>query len=439
MIRVLRVLFLVLSSFLVVATARAADTSTVQLLTVQGVINPVVSDYLAQRIEAANNDGASAIVIRLDTPGGLDTSMRQIIQAMIASKAPIIVWVAPEGGRAASAGVFITMAAQIAVMAPNTSIGAAHPVSEGGADVPGDLREKITNDAVAYLRDIAERRGRNADWAEKAIRDSISASSQEAERLKVVDFVASDLPGILEKVDGRTVTTQVGQVTLKTRGALVVESPMDYIERFLLIITDPTVAALLLSLGGIALYFELSNPGSILPGVVGGIAILLALYALGTLPVNLAALGLVVFGFALLILEAYVTSHGILGVGGVVSLGLGFLMLTNSSAPYLQVSRPAILGMVLAAGAASLVITTLSVRTRGIKVATGREALIGRIARARTEISPLGTVLLDGEIWRAFSDQPVEVGDEVRVVGIDGLTARVEPAGTKASSSKSTA
>lgn len=427
MIRVARILFLAVASLFVVLTAGAANEPVVQVLTVQSVINPVVADYVSQRIEAANNDGVAAIVIKLDTPGGLDSSMRQIIQSMIASKAPIIVWVSPEGGRAASAGVFITMAAHVAVMAPNTAIGAAHPVSGGGEDIQGDMRDKVTNDAVAYLKDIAERRGRNADWAEKAIRESISAPSQEAERLKVVDFVGADLPSILDKVDGRKVTTSAGEVVMRTKGAIVSEAPMDFVERFLLIITDPTVAALLLSLGGIALYFEMSNPGSILPGVVGGIAILLALYALGTLPVNLASLGLVGFGFVLLILEAYVTSHGILGVGGIVSLGLGFLMLTNTSAPYLQVSRPAIGAIVLGFGAAMAVITTLSIRTRGLKVATGREALIGRTARARTAISPEGTIMLDGEIWRAVTSRPVEQGAEVRVVSVNGLTVTVEP------------
>jgi membrane-bound serine protease (ClpP class) len=427
MIRWVRLLFVAFLSLCVVASVQAAGQPNVELLTVQAVINPVVADYVSQRIAAANDDGAAAIVIKLDTPGGLDSSMRQIIQSMIASKAPVIVWVAPEGGRAASAGTFITMAAHIAVMAPNTSIGAAHPVGSGGEDVQGDERDKVTNDAVSYLRDIATRRGRNADWADKAIRDSISANSQEAEQLNVVDFVSGDLGDILNKIDGRTVTTAAGPVTLRTAGDQVTEAPMDFIERLLLIITDPTIAALLLSLGGIALYFELSNPGAILPGVVGGIAILLALYALGTLPVNLAGLGLIGFAFALFLADVYLTSHGVLTVGGAISLALGLLMLINSSAPYLQVARPAVAGIVTAFLAASVVIATLSFRTRRIRVATGSEALVGRIARARSAISPDGTVMLDGEIWRAVTDRPVEQGAAVRVVSVEGLTVKVEP------------
>jgi membrane-bound serine protease (ClpP class) len=407
----------------------AAQGPAVHVLTVQGVINPVQSRYLTRGIESANAAGASAVVIKLDTPGGLDTSMREIVQAILGSSAPVIVWVAPSGARAASAGMFITLAAPVAALAPNTAIGAATPVASSGETVEGDLRAKAVNDAAAYARDLAERNGRNAEWADRAIREAISASSREAVELGVVDFIAADLETLLAQSDGRMVTTALGPVRVRTSDAAVVDRPMGVVERLLLILTDPTIAALLLGIAGLAIFIELQNPGAFLPGVVGVIALIVALFGLGTLPLNVAALALAIVGLALLGLEAYTASGGVLGVGGAIALGVGLLLMVDSPAPYLQVSRPAILGMVVGLTTAVLILSWFGARTRRVPVTTGVEALVGATGVVRSALAPAGMVLVDGELWEAVADTPLEPGARVRVVAVEGLTLKVEPAG----------
>lgn len=408
----------------------AAQGPVVQVLTVQGVINPVQARYLTRGIESANAAGASAVVIKLDTPGGLDTSMREIVQAILGSSAPVIVWVAPSGARAASAGMFITLAAPVAAMAPNTAIGAATPVASSGETVEGDLRAKAVNDAAAYARDLAERNGRNAEWADRAIREAVSASSREAVELGVVDFIAADLETLLAQSDGRMVTTALGTVRVRTADAAVVDRPMGAVERLLLILTDPTVAALLLGIAGLAIFIELQNPGAFLPGVVGVIALIVALFGLGTLPLNVAALALAIVGLALLGLEAYTGSGGVLGVGGAIALGVGLLLMVDSPAPYLQVSRPAILGVVVGLTTAVLILSWFGARTRRVPVTTGVEALVGATGVVRSALAPAGMVLVEGELWEAVADTPLEPGARVRVVAVDGLTLKVEPAGS---------
>lgn len=408
----------------------AAQGPVVQVLTVQGVINPVQARYLTRGIESANAAGASAVVIKLDTPGGLDTSMREIVQAILGSSAPVIVWVAPSGARAASAGMFITLAAPVAAMAPNTAIGAATPLASSGETVEGDLRAKAVNDAAAYARDLAERNGRNAEWADRAIREAVSASSREAVELGVVDFIAADLETLLAQSDGRMVTTALGTVRVRTADAAVVDRPMGAVERLLLILTDPTVAALLLGIAGLAIFIELQNPGAFLPGVVGVIALIVALFGLGTLPLNVAALALAIVGLALLGLEAYTGSGGVLGVGGAIALGVGLLLMVDSPAPYLQVSRPAILGVVVGLTTAVLILSWFGARTRRVPVTTGVEALVGATGVVRSALAPAGMVLVEGELWEAVADTPLEPGARVRVVAVDGLTLKVEPAGS---------
>jgi membrane-bound serine protease (ClpP class) len=408
----------------------AAQGPAVHVLTVQGVINPVQARYLTRGIASATAAGASAIVIKLDTPGGLDTSMREIIQAILGSSTPVIVWVAPSGARAASAGMFITIAAPIAAMAPNTAIGAATPVAASGETVEGDLRAKAVNDAAAYARDLAERNGRNADWADRAIREAISASSREAVELGVVDFIAPDLATVLALSDGRTVSTAAGPVRVRTGDAVVVDQPMGPVERLLLILTDPTIAALLLGIAGLAIFIELQNPGAFVPGVVGVIALIIALFGLGTLPLNVAALALAVVGLVLLGIEAYTASGGVLGVGGAIALGVGLLLMVDSPAPYLQVSRPAILGVVVGVASGVLILSWFGARTRRLPPASGVEALIGTTGVARSALAPAGLVFVGGELWEATAEAPVEPGARVRVVAVDGLTLKVEPADT---------
>ncbi len=421
--------------FLAASLAAQAAAPQVDVITVKGVINPVVAGYVARGIHNAESDGAVALIVRMDTPGGLDTSMREIIQGILDAKVPVVVYVWPQGGRAASAGVFITIASHVAAMAPNTNIGAAHPVSLGGSPLGGEqqqqpdqtMTEKVTNDAVAYIKGIAIGRGRNAEWAEKAVRESVSVTAAEAKKLGVIDLVASDLPDLLAQLDGRQVTLTSGTVTLSTAGAGVRLMDMGPIEQFLLNISDPNIAFLLLSLSVTALLIELTNPGAILPGVIGGISLFLALFSLGMLPVNYAALGLIFLAFILFILEIKIVSFGLLSVGGVVSMTLGALLLINSASPDLQVSRPLIGIVVLGTAGAFFFILRAVRRAQRRRPTTGREGLPGQLAVARSPLDPEGYVFVEGERWSAVSeDGPISEGEPVIVVRKDGFKLRVK-------------
>ena len=325
----------------------------VQVLTVDGMINPVMANYLERGIEQAERSSAEAVVIRLNTPGGLDSSMREMVQTIAASQVPVIVYVAPTGARAASAGTFVTMAAHVAAMAPATAIGAAHPVMAGGDDIPGDdLRTKAENDAAAYIRSIAESRGRNADWAESAVRVSASVSVTEAVSLNVVDLQARSLDELLLAVDGREVTlASGGTVALETTAVATYENPMTFSERFLMRISDPNIAFLLLSLGSLALILELYNPTGI-GLVVGGLALIVAFFSLGTLPVNWAGVALVVLAISLFVAELFIVSGGLLALVGAVTLALGGLFLTTSNQPAFEVSHWLAVGVPAVIGAA---------------------------------------------------------------------------------------
>jgi membrane-bound serine protease (ClpP class) len=413
----------------------ATSSPQVDVLTVKGVINPIVANYVSRGIRAAESDGATALIIELDTPGGLDSSMRDIIQNILNSRIPVVVYVSPPGGRAASAGVFITLAAHVAAMAPNTNIGAAHPVAIGGG-VPGTeqqpdqtMTEKITNDAVAYIRGLANQRGRNAEWAEKAVRESVSITAQEALDLRVIDLLAPDLSSLLAQLDGKVVNMPAGPLTLETAGATVRRIEMGAIEQFLFGISDPNIAFLLLSLAITAIFLELANPGIILPGVIGGISLLLALFALGMLPVNYAGVGLILLAFILFILEVKITSFGMLTVGGVISMALGALILINSTSPDLQVSRPLIATVALSTAAFFFFVLQAVVRARIRQPTTGREGLIGQRAVARTVLDPEGTVFVEGERWTAISENGIIAeGEPVVIVKKEGFKLRVKKA-----------
>lgn len=419
--------------FMVSSLAAQLAAPQIDIITVKGVINPIVSGYVARGIRTAESDGAAALVVRMDTPGGLDTSMREIIQSILESKVPVIVYVWPQGGRAASAGVFISYASHVAAMAPNTNIGAAHPVALGGSPTGADqqqtdstMTEKVTNDAVAYIKGIASERGRNAEWAEKAVRESVSVTSAEAKKLGVVELVASDLPDLLSQLDGREVRLPGGKVTLRTEGAVIRQMDMGPIEQFLLTISDPNIAFLLLSLAVTALLIEFSNPGTILPGVIGGISLFLALFSLGMLPVNYAAVGLIFLAFILFILEVKITSFGMLTVGGVVSMTLGALLLVNSASPDLQVSRPLIASVVLGTAAAFYFVIRAARRAHVRIPTTGREGLMGHTAVSRSDLDPEGYVLVEGESWSAVAeDGPIPAGEPVVVVAKEGFKLRV--------------
>jgi membrane-bound serine protease (ClpP class) len=421
---------LFLTAFLVVGIAPAvgAAPAPVAVIEMEGAITPVTVRLVSAAVDRAQAEHAQALVIQLDTPGGLERSMRSIVQAILNSEVPVIVYVAPTGGRAASAGVFITMAAHVAAMAPATNIGAAHPVSVGGGGPDKEMMKKIENDAAAFARTIATERGRNAEWAEKAVRASVSVTEREAVKLKIVDLVADNLPDLLAKIDGRTVKTVKGTVTLQTKDAPIKKIEVKFRDRFLALISDPNIAYILMMIGMLGIFFELSNPGVILPGVLGGISLILAFFAFQSLPINWAGLLLILFGVALLIAEIKVVSHGVLTIGGVVAMLLGSMMLFDApeTGGLLRVSWLVIVPAV--ASTAGLVIVGLSFGMRALyrKPTTGVSGMVGEIAVARTPLAPEGQVLVQGELWRAIAQNgPVAVGEKVEVVGVNGLTLTV--------------
>jgi membrane-bound serine protease (ClpP class) len=399
----------------------------VEVITYDGVINPVAAEYVADAIEAATERRAEALILKLDTPGGLDSSMRTIVKAILSSEVPVIVYVAPTGARAASAGVFLTLAAHRAAMAPGTNIGAAHPVALGGGSMDDEMKQKVENDAAAYLKSLAERRGRNVQWAEDAVRKSVSATEQEALTLKLIDAVAADLPSLLAQLDGREVVTLAGARRLATKDAEVAEFPMSTRLRVLAALSDPNVAYILMLIGIYGLIFELSNPGAIFPGVVGGIALILAFYAFQTLPINYA--GLLLIGLALLffLAELTVPSYGLLTVGGIVALTLGSLMLIRGDLPGFGLSWSVIAPAVILTTLFFAVMLRYAWRSQRAIPATGIESLIGAAATAKTAIAPRGTVLVHGELWEATSGESIAADAPVEITAVEGLTLVVKP------------
>ena len=408
----------------------AADTHAavgdVRVLRVEGVINPISARYVVRGIEDAAEGGDAAVLIELDTPGGLLDATQEITGAMLNARVPVIVYVTPVGTHAASAGTFITMAGHVAAMAPSTRIGAATPVSGEGQEIPEDLRTKIINDTAAYARSIADARDRNADWAEDAVRDGVSVGAEEAVELGVVDLVAADRAELLATIDGLTVRLPDGEVTVETADAAVVEEPMSPFEEVLKVLSDPNIALILLSLGTIGIYFELSNPGAFFPGIFGAIALVLALFSLGTLPINFAGLALLLFGLALLGAEIWVASGGVLGIGGGIAFVIGALLLVDDTqAPFLEVSRPLIFGITLALVAFVMVALRAVMRTRLRPAYIGGNDMVGRDGMVRGTSS----VFVEGELWRArpaASDTALRPGDRVRVIGREGLGLIVE-------------
>jgi membrane-bound serine protease (ClpP class) len=423
---------LVVVGMLALVSGPVLAAPALDLITIEGVISPVTLRLVESALERARTDGAQALIIRLDTPGGLERSMRAIAQRMLNAEVPVIVYVAPTGARAASAGVFLTVAAHIAAMAPATNIGAAHPVALGGGADKESLK-KIENDAAAFIRSIALERGRNADWAEKAVRESVSITEREAVQLKVVDLVAESVPDLLAKIDGRTVKTSRGPVTLATRDAVVRPIEIGFRDRFLNVITDPNVAYVLMMLGMLGLFFELSNPGVILPGVIGGISLILAFFAFQSLPINYAGLLLILFGIVLLVAEIKVVSHGVLAMGGIVAMALGSLMLFDSPELGFRLSWWIIVPTVGAMAGLFLFVLAAGLRALRGQPMLGASGMIGQIAVARGPIEREGQVAVQGELWRAVAEgDPIADGDLVRVIGVDGLTLKVVKAGEPA-------
>lgn len=398
---------------------------TVMVAVVEGVINPVSAEYLDKAIETADAEGAEALVIKLDTPGGLDTSMRRMVKSIVGSPVPVITYVSPSGARSASAGVFIMMASHVDAMAPGTNIGAAHPVAMGGGEMDETMARKVENDAAAYIRSLAESRGRNADWAEESVRKSVSISETRALKLGVIDLVAENLDSLLGKLDGRKVATAFGDRTLHTKGASVRTFEMGARLRLLKAISDPNVAYILMMIGIVGIYFELSNPGLILPGVVGGISLVLAFYAFQTLPVNYAGLLLIILAAVFFILEFQVVSYGLLTVAGVISLVLGSVMLMDTPVPFMQVSLRLIVPVAVTIAVFAGIMARIAVRSHRSRVTTGPEGLVGGTGVAKTDLDPEGEVYVQGAYWSATCDEPVSKGDRVVVVSVDGLRLKV--------------
>jgi len=413
--------------FLCTPSLTLSQNGPIITATYEGIINPVAAEYLHEAIDHAEEQHAQLLVFQLDTPGGLDTSMRDMIKDITGSQIPIVVFVSPTGGRAASAGVFLTLAAHIAAMAPGTNIGAAHPVAMGGAEMDDAMKEKVENDAAAYIRSIAERRGRNAKWAEDAVRKSVSASATQAKKLGLIDLIAQNLDELLEQLDGWKVEMGAQTVTLKTKSAPRQSFPMSWRLNALQVISNPNIAYVLMTIGTIGLIAELYNPGAILPGVVGAISLILAFYSLQSLPVNYAGVLLFILGIVMLILEVTVTSFGLLAIGGVTSMILGSLMLMNPDFPYYQISWSVILPMVGLALGFTFFVVRFGVKALRGRTTTGSEGMVGLIGLAKTNFSPNGKIFVHGELWDAVSSSPISAGQEIEVTQIEGLKLHVKP------------
>ncbi|NIP71723.1 MAG: nodulation protein NfeD [Gammaproteobacteria bacterium] len=436
------------------AVTGATDSGAALLFNVSGPIGPATSDYLVRGLEKAADQKAELAVVRMDTPGGLDTSMREIIQAIIESPVPVATFVAPGGARAASAGTYILYASHIAAMAPGTNLGAATPVQviggppgPGGGDRPEDgpepdsedeggagpepsgdaMERKMVNDAVAYIRSLAKLRGRNADWAEEAVRSAASLPADEALKLNVIDVVVRDVPALLAAIDGREVSVKGQKVALSTKNLAVQAVEPDWRTRLLSVITNPNVAYVLMLIGIYGLFFEFANPGFIVPGVVGAIALVLALYALHVLPVNYAGLALILLGIVFMLAEVFVPSFGALGIGGVIAFVIGSIILMDTESEFYTISRPLIFAVALTSAGAFIGVMGMVLKARMRPVVSGRESLVGATGEAVDDFEDRGRIRAQGEIWQAHTQRPVKKGQPVRVTALHGLRVEIEP------------
>ncbi len=420
----MRRLLLIFSLLVLPLSAPGAEVMVIPL---DGVVNPVAAEFLTKSLQKAQEQAVEALIVELDTPGGLDASMRSVVKAINASSVPVVVYVSPPGARAASAGTFITLAAHVAAMAPQTNLGAATPVGVG-QKLQEAVAKKALEDAAAYIRAIAHSRGRNARWAEQAVREGASASAEEALRLGVIDLMAQDLRELLQRLHGRKVVVLGKERTLRTAQAMVLREEMGLRLRILDLISNPNVAYILMLLGFYGLFFELTNPGAIFPGVIGGICLILAFYAFQTLPVNYAGFLLILLAIIMFILEVKVVSHGALTLGGIVAMVIGSLMLFEKGGPFLKLSLSLVLPAVLITALFFVLTLWLALRAYRRRPATGAEGLVGQTATASTDVGPQGgQVLLHGEIWSAYSDSPVPKGSRVKVQAVEGLKLKVRP------------
>jgi membrane-bound serine protease (ClpP class) len=412
----------------VLAQTNNSSAPHVDLIVIDGSINPAVDDFIRESITRAKSNEARALVIQLDTPGGLLSSTRTIVKEMLSAPVPIMVYVSPSGAGAGSAGVFITMAAHIAAMAPATNIGAAHPVAGGGQEVKGVMAEKIENFTASFSETIAQKRGRNTEWAIEAVRRSVSITETDALKKKVVDIIANDIDDLLRQADGRKVDLDGRMTTLSVRGVNVVRHEMNLKQRIVNAIADPNIAYMLLMAGILGLYMEFSNPGVMFPGVTGAICLVMALISLQLLSFNYAGLFLILLGIALLVGEAFMPSFGILGIGGVISLALGSFLLFDTPNSDLTIDRPIVYTAVATMAVLVLATGYLVFRSQKAKPTLGMDGLIGQIGEVRAKLSPSGKVFVHGEYWNAQTqtDGQIDVGDKVQIVGYDGMSLKVK-------------
>jgi membrane-bound serine protease (ClpP class) len=429
MFRKITVIVMLILMFISPAASAELKKPLFHVVKLEGVITGPSANYVVDSISEAQKAGAEGLIILLDTPGGMDTAMRDIAKAILNAPLPVIVYVHPSGARAASAGVIITQAAHVAAMAPGTNIGAAHPVAigiGGTAEMDKTMSEKIENDAAAYVRSIAKTRGRSAEWAEKAVRKSESITSDEALKLNVIDVVATDIDSLLAAIHQREVDVAGSKRKIDTVGAVTVEKEISTRQNILAAISNPNIAYLLLLIGLAGLYFEFSNPGALLPGVIGGISLLLAFFGMSTLPVNYTGVLLILFSIILFIAEIKVMSYGLLTVGGVISLSLGSFLLFDTPEPALRISMQVLIPAVLITSIFFIAVIWLAARAQMRKHYSGTEAMIEARGETMTDIDPEGQVLYQGEYWAAKSDHPIVKGKKVRIVKVEGLKLTVE-------------
>jgi membrane-bound serine protease (ClpP class) len=427
-VRTLRIalfLIFVAAGLSVMAQPKDASAPHVDLIVIDGSINPAVDDFIRESIGRAKSNGARALVIQLDTPGGLLSSTRTIVKEILGAPVPVMVYVAPSGAGAGSAGVFITLAAHIAAMAPGTNIGAAHPVAGGGQEVKGVMGEKIENFVASFSETIARQRGRNAEWAIQAVRKSVSITEKEALKQNVIDIVAKDINDLLKQAEGRKVDVDGRLQTLSLKDVEVIRHEMNLKDRVINIIADPNIAYLLLMAGILGLYMEFSHPGVIFPGVAGAICLILALISLQLLAFNHAGLVLILLGIALLIGEAFMPSFGVLGIGGVISLALGSFLLFDTQDSTIGVDPSIIFTAVATMASFVLAISYLVYRSQKAKPTLGFDGMLGEIGDVREKLNPAGKVFVRGELWNAEADGEIDMGEKVEIVGYQGLNLKV--------------
>ena len=415
----------IISFFLFASSHVFAEQSEVYIIKVADAISPGTSEFIKSSIKKAEKNEAACLIIELDTPGGLAESMRVIVQNILASNVPVVVYVSPGGARAASAGVMITMAADVAAMAPGTNIGAAHPVGAGGKDIDGKMSEKVINDMVAQAKSVAEQKGRNAKWVEDAIRESVSVTETEALKENIIDLVAKDTDDLIRQLNGRELKDK-GILKLDNVEKVVLKETLR--NKILRTISNPNIAYILMLIGLAGLYFELSHPGAIFPGVIGGICLILAFFALQTLPVNYAGILLIVLAIIFFIMEMKIVSYGLLSVAGVVSLLLGSLMLFEGTTPDMKISLRVLLPTVILISGFFVAVATLVFRAQISKPATGSTGLVGEIGVVKKALAPEGKVFVHGELWNARAKEPLDENAKVRIVKVVNLILEVEPA-----------